>query len=160
MVLSVLWIVGFVALVVVLVSQTAERDEAGAIVEEGRIDFGEIRVGDCVDIPGAGEGDIDTFDVRGVPCDETHNAEAVDLIAIEQDDYPGQEALDSASADQCSATVSGIVGAKAAGYQAYRLIPNERIWSDDNGHRVVCFAAEKGFGEMDRSLSEVFGSGG
>ncbi len=160
MVLSVLWVVGFVGLGVVLVSQTAERNEAGAIVEAGRIDFGEIRVGDCVDIPGAGEGDIDPFDVRGVPCDETHNAEAVELIAIEQDDYPDQSTLDSASADQCFATVSEIVGAEESGYQTYRLIPNESIWDDDNGHRVVCFVAERSFGEMDRPVAELSGSGG
>jgi len=153
MVLSVLWIVGFVGLAVVLVNQTAERDEAGTIVEEGRMDFGEIRVGDCVGIPGAGEGDIDTFDVRGVPCDEPHNAETVELIPIEQDDYPGQTDLNSASADRCLATVSEVVGADRSGYQAYRLIPDETIWEDDNGHRVICFVTESGFGEMDRPLS-------
>ncbi len=153
MVLSVLWIVGFVGLAVVLVNQTAQRDEAGTIVEEGRIDFGEIQVGDCVDIPGAGEGDIDTYDVRGVPCDEPHNAETVELISIEQDDYPGQTDLDSASTNSCFATVSEVVGADRSGYQDYRLIPDESIWEDDNGHRVICFVAETGFGEMDQPLS-------
>lgn len=153
MVLSVLWIVAFVGLAVVLVNQTAQRDEAGTIVEEGRIDFGEIQVGDCVDIPGAGEGDIDPFDVRGVPCDEPHNAETVELISIEQDDYPGQTDLNSASTDQCFATVSEVVGADRSGYQDYRLIPDESIWEDDNGHRVICFVAETGFGEMDQPLS-------
>lgn len=90
-----------------------------------------------------------TFNVRGMPCDETHNAEAVALIAVEQDDYPGQDTLETASADQCFEQVREVVADEAGAYQAYRLTPTESIWTDDNGHRVVCFVAEKGFGEMD-----------
>lgn len=158
MVLSVLWVVGLIGLGVYVVSQTAGRNQAGVIVEEGRIDYGEIRVGDCVDIPGGGEGDVDPNDMRGVPCDEGHSAEAVALIGVGGDSYPGQTTLDSASVERCATRVGGVIGADAD-YQAYRLIPDEKTWDDPNGHRVVCFVAAAGFGEMRQPLSEIFPGG-
>ncbi|MEP6666047.1 MAG: DUF4190 domain-containing protein [Nocardioidaceae bacterium] len=148
---SVLWWVGFIVLAVVLVTQQTERDSSGEITKAGRIDFGAIREGDCVSIPDpGGSGDVNTFDVKGVPCSETHNAETMAVVPIRGDAYPGQSQLDDQSLLPCQTATSGLV---KAGYQPYRLLPTEGIWNGTDGHRVLCFVTKPGFADMTGSVS-------
>jgi hypothetical protein len=154
MVLSVLWWVGIIGLGVYVESQQAERDDAGIITKAGRIDFGDIRAGDCVRIPDpGGDENIDTFGLKGVPCEESHNAQAAKIIAISGPDYPGQDSLDSQSAQPCIEAVAQLAAVAGGGYQPYRLIPTEAIWKDDSGHRVICFVTKVDFGDFTGSLS-------
>ncbi len=154
MVLSVLWWVGLIALGVWAVSQQAGRDDSGAISKGGRIAFGDIRAGDCISIPGSsGAENIDTFKLKGVPCDEAHNAEAVAVIRIDSSVYPGQASLDDQSVQPCVDAVSALPAAQDGGYEPYRLIPTEGIWSDPAGHRVLCFVVKSGFDTFTGSLA-------
>ncbi len=154
MVLSVLWWVALIALGVWAVSQQANRDDSGAITKSGRISFGDIREGDCISIPGSsGAENIDTFKLKGVPCDEAHNAETVAVIQIDGSAYPGQGSLDDQSVQPCVDAVSAIPAVQDGGYEPYRLIPTEGIWSDQSGHRVLCFVVKSGFDTFTGSLA-------
>ncbi|MGA9347125.1 MAG: hypothetical protein WBV37_18645 [Nocardioidaceae bacterium] len=154
MVLSVLWWVGLIALGVWAVSQQAGRDDSGAITKGGRIPFGDIREGDCISIPGSsGAENIDTFKLKAVPCAEAHNAEAVAVIRIDSSAYPGQASLDDQSVQPCVDAVSALPAVQGGGYEPYRLIPTEGIWSDAAGHRVLCFVVKSGFETFTGSLA-------
>jgi hypothetical protein len=154
MVLSVLWWVGFIALGVWAVNQEAGRDSSGVINDKGRIGFGDIREGDCVSVPDPGGPDnIDTFDLKGVPCDQPHNAEAVTIISVGGSDYPGQAALEERSRQPCATAVSELPAVNARDYQSFRLLPTENIWNGSSGHKVICFVTKTGFGESTGSLS-------
>lgn len=154
-VISVLWWVAFIVFAVWYAAQTAERNDAGQITKEGRIDFGQIRVGDCVKIPDpGGTGDVNTFDLKGVPCSSGHNAETAAVIPISGDSYPGSDALDSQTVGECQTRAqSYLAGSSVAGLQPYRLIPTESIWDDDNGHRVICFITRVDYSDTTGSLT-------
>ena len=151
---SVLWWVGMIVLGLVLASQEADRNSAGEIVSKGRIGFGDIREGDCVSIPDPGGNDnIDTFDLKGVPCDEPHNAQAAAIISISGSSYPGQSSLSDQSLQPCIQAVSGLPGISPQ-FMPYRLLPTEGIWNGDSGHRVICFVTKVGFTEFTGSLAD------
>jgi hypothetical protein len=153
--IAVLWWVAVITLGVVLATQQADRDSSGAITKAGRIDFGDIQQGDCVNIPGLdNNAEIDTFDLKGVPCAEAHNAETVSIIPITSagEAYPGQTALDNQSNKQCVAAVSQVPGVSAQDYQPYILLPNDDLWDSDNGHRVLCFGVKRDFSDMTGSM--------
>jgi len=154
LIISALWWIGFVAFAVWF-GQSVERNDAGAITKEGRIDFGEVRVGDCVSIPDpGGSDDINTFELKGVPCSEPHNAEAVALVPIEGDSYPGTDAIDNQTARECATNaLSYLSGVPKAGLQPYRLIPTDSIWDDDNGHRAICFVTQADYSETTGSVA-------
>ncbi len=154
LIISALWWIGFVALAVWF-GQSVERNDAGAITKEGRIDFGEVRVGDCVSIPDpGGSDDINTFELKGVPCSEPHNAEAAALIPIEGDSFPGTEAIENQTARKCATRARTYLnGAPEAGLQPYRLIPTEGIWDDENGHRAICFVTQVDYVDTTGSVT-------
>jgi hypothetical protein len=152
--IAVLWWVAVITFGVILATQQADRDSSGEITKAGRIDFGDIQQGDCVDIPGLdNNAEIDTFDLKGVPCADAHNAETVAIIDITGGDtYPGQSELDNQSNKQCVAAVSQVPGVNAQDYQPYILLPNDDLWKSDNGHRVLCFVVKRDFSDMTGAM--------
>lgn len=155
-IISVLWWIGFIGLGAWVAGTSVERNDAGAITKEGRIDFGEIRAGDCVNIPDpGGSDDINTFELKGVPCSEPHNAEAAALIPIEGDSFPGTDAIDDQTARECETeALSYLSEAPKTGLQPYRLIPTESIWDDDNGHRAICFVTQADYSATTGSVAD------
>ena len=152
-VISVLWWAGFITFGVILATQQADRNAAGEITNAGRLDFGDIREGDCINIPGLdNNAEIDTFDLKGVPCSENHNAETVAIIPIQGSSYPGQTNMDDQSNRPCVRAVSQVPGVTAREYQPYILLPNEDLWDGDNGHQVLCFVVKRDFSDMTGSL--------
>ncbi|MBA3266012.1 MAG: septum formation family protein [Nocardioidaceae bacterium] len=156
--ISVLWWVAAIGLGVAWWNDTAERSEQGVITEAGRIEFDQIRVGDCVDIPSlssdAGK-DVNVIEMQGVPCDEEHNAEVVGVVEIAGDAFPGGPALEEQSATQCAAEAATYLpGGLPPGVEGFRLVPTEEVWNDDGGHRSICFAVNGDFSDMDRSVRD------
>lgn len=154
-IISVLWWAGAIILGVWFAGQQVERNDAGEITEEGIVEFGEIRVGDCVNIPDpAGTEDVKPFDLKGVPCGEVHNAQAVSITPIDAESYPGESSLDNQSLKPCLAALTSELDVTVGpgDYLPYRLYPTESVWDDDNSHRVVCFVTKDGFGDMTGSL--------
>lgn len=157
MVISVLWWVGAVALGVAWFNDTAERDDQGVIVEEGRLELAEIRAGDCVDIPSLsdeGEVEVSAYEISGLPCDEPHNAEAVAVVETSGEEFPGSSALDAESALLCQAKYNESFPADfPAGVTGFRLIPTEGVWNDEGGRRSICFAVNSDFSVMEGSVT-------
>lgn len=148
---AVLWLVGFIVLAVVLEGQKAERDDAGHIVKAGTLAYGDIRVGDCLVIPSAGEGiDADPSEIKGTPCDEAHNAQSVGVFSYGVDKgYPGGDQLQDDSEQTCVAAATPYVRAnRDADLMSYRVIPNESVWDSDGGDRVVCFVTNTDFSDL------------
>lgn len=156
-VISVLWWIGAIGLAVWWAGQTVDRNNAGQITKEGRLDFGQIQVGDCVNIPDpGGPGNVNTFDLKGVPCGSPHNAETAAILPVSGSSYPGFGVLDSQTVGQCDTRAQSYVagtGAPATGLQSYRLIPTQSIWDSDNGHRVICFVTRTDYADMTGPLS-------
>ncbi len=137
MVLAVLWWVGIIALGLWATSTQAQRNDAGQIDQSGRIDFGDIRTSDCVTIPGlGGAGEIDSFDLKGVPCADSHNAQAFFIVTFDSSSYPGLATIAAQTKQTCSAKFATLV---KPGLEPYALYPTEGLWNGGNGHRAICF---------------------
>lgn len=157
-IISVLWWIGVIGLGAWFAGQRVERNDAEQITKAGIVEFGDIRVGDCVNIPDPGSSeDVNPFDLMGVRCSEPHNGQAVAITPIDGESYPGESSLNSQSLKPCAAALRtqlhGVVVGQG-GYLPYRLYPTESVWDDDNGHRVICFVTKDGFGDMTGSLTD------
>jgi hypothetical protein len=149
-VLPILWIAGFAVLGFYLESQEATRDDSGQITEAGLLQFGDVQVGDCLDIPDPQGSDpnLNLTDLEGVPCSDAHNAEAVLIVPVDGDDYPGASGLDQVAQQPCHDAVVQATDSNAE-FLAFRLRPEEPVWNDDGGHRVLCFAISSDGGDID-----------
>ena len=136
MALSVLWWVGVIAIGVWAISNQAQRNDAGAITKAGNISFGDIRTGDCLTISGLnGSASIDTFGMKGVPCAEAHDAQAVYVVEFATSPYPGESELAAQTQQACNVYGAGYESATLRGYVIY---PTESLWTNGDDHRSIC----------------------
>lgn len=141
-ILSVLWWVGAVAVGIWVNSNQAERNDAGVITKAGTLDFGDIRTGDCVKISGLDNGGtIGAFDIDGVPCAESHNAQSVFVISFPDTDYPGETAIGNQAQEACTPKYAPY---RSLPFQSYTLYPTESRWDGTDGHRAICFLTNGG----------------
>lgn len=137
---------GFVSLAAALVfssslsaCSSADRDDSGAVVEEGYVSAWSIRVGDCL---------TDTFandsgefsDANAVPCNEPHVFEAYHSENISGDTFPSD--LGTVADDICYYAFADFVGIKLEEtnltYNA--LIPTQESWENRDDREVTCIA--------------------
>lgn len=142
MVVSGLWWIGIVALGLWVQSNQAQRDDNGVITEEGTLDFGDVRRGDCVRIPAlVDEGTVGAFDLKGVPCADEHNAQALFVVNFPDSDYPGKTGLERQSALACGPKYAA---ENVQPTNRYFLYPTEDRWNQTDGHRSICFITNGG----------------
>jgi hypothetical protein len=156
MVISVLIWVATIGVGIAAYNNTAARDSNGAISKAGRINFADIRTGDCVQINGINSGkSVGLLDVKGVPCSASHNAESVGDIPFAANGYPGYTALTEQARVQCTQLASQYVDpAQVDVLQPYLFAPSQSLWnSDDNAHRVVCLVTKKDYSSMTGSVA-------
>ena len=149
-VLSVLWWVGVIALALWANSNQAQRNDAGVIDKAGTLDFGDIRAGDCVTISGLGGGGaIGAFDIKGVPCVDSHNAQAVFVVTFPEASYPGETAIGNQAQQACSPAYRPY---RSLSLQSYTLYPTQSRWDESHGHRAICFLTHGGGQTMTGSV--------
>jgi len=150
-VLSLLWLGGAIAVGVWFNSTAAERNSEGVITSAGRLDFGDIRTGDCVKISGLDSGaEIGLFDITGVPCADPHNAQSVYVVTFDEGrDYPGATAIGRLAQTACAPHYAPFQGQDLS---TYTLYPTESRWDQDNGHRAICFVTKGADSTMTGSV--------
>jgi hypothetical protein len=111
----------------------ADRDDSGAIVEEGDVAANELLVGDCLLDPGE-----DTFEeVRGTSCDDPHDFEIFGLVTVAGTTYPTDLAFDEVAFQYCLPTFEVYTGEDYDTSQLWvgYFVPDESAWSA--GDRVM-----------------------
>lgn len=112
---------------------SADRDDSGAIVDEGDVAANELMVGDCLLDPGE-----DVFEeVRGVSCDDPHDFEIFRLATVAGSAYPTDLDFDEAAFQHCLPSFEAYTGEQ---YDTSELwigyfVPDERAWSA--GDRIM-----------------------
>lgn len=107
----------------------------------------QLRVGDCTAHLDAGQ----TLSVPTVDCVKPHNWEVVGLVALDQQTYPGKDALRTTASQKCPTLFRDYLGVNTAAspYTLTYLAPSEVLWSDPGNHTVVCLA-----GSADVEISD------
>lgn len=136
LVLSALWIVGLGIAVAIGLSLGAERNASGELVDGGMIQVDNLRVGDCAnDLEGEG----DVFIVDAVPCAEPHTGEVIDLVTVNGETFPGDDALEEQAEEDCVDALEDTSerAFEDESYSIYWIQPSQETWADDD-RTIVC----------------------
>lgn len=96
-------------------------------------------VGDCVvtaDIPD------DVTEIPTVDCSEAHDAQVVGKFDLDDGDFPGTDAVQSAAEEGCVSEFESFIGAAYAdsSLEVSYVYPTEQTWDQANDREVICFA--------------------
>ncbi|VXB27035.1 DUF4190 domain-containing protein [Aeromicrobium sp. 9AM] len=141
LIISVLWVAGFVIAIVAIVSSQPERDSSGQVVEGGHVLVGNIRTGDCLTKEPSASTQLT---VELTPCSKPHREEAFANFDLGDGDFPGQPEVDRLAEAGCVQRYEDYVGVPADSTElviAY-LRPFKDSWKVDP--EVTCLVSEGG----------------
>lgn len=115
-------------------------EESGEIVTGGVTDVFQLRIGDCLNDPGAEE----VLEVVTVPCAEPHDYEVYHHAELDDGEYPTN--LDDLANEICAAAFTGFIGIpieeSSLGFTHYT--PTLMSWLHDNDRAVDCMVYDEG----------------
>ncbi|MFW6775592.1 septum formation family protein [Nocardioides sp. CPCC 205120] len=121
----------------------ATRDEGTQeVTEAGNADAFSLQVGDCFD-----ETEDEEFsEVPAVPCAESHDNEIYEQFDLEDGDWPGVEAVQTAADDRCGAAFEPFVGFpyEDSEIDFFSMTPTEGSWDEADDRTVQCVAFDLG----------------
>ena len=131
-------------------ADTTERDEDGAVVEDGQVGVFRLREGDCVRLPAGlreagreAEDLAEIADFEAVPCDELHDGEVVlvdDEFFADLEEFPGDADSVTQADAPCIAALDAYTGTEfeSSMFNVVPLVPTSESWDalDDRG--LIC----------------------
>lgn len=132
------------------VVNTADRDDAGAIIGAGSIDAFHVRIGDCFD--DTNEDDDGINSLPGVPCDKPHDNETYAVFDLSVATYPQGDGMSELAHASCLEHFESFVGRDydSSSLDITTLYPSADSWNEDD-REVVCAV-------YDMELSKLEGS--
>ncbi|PWD49471.1 hypothetical protein C8046_00785 [Serinibacter arcticus] len=124
------------ALLLAACGQGETRDESGEIVTGGDTDVFSIAVGDCFN-------DVDSDQITElptVPCAEAHDNEVYAEYTFTEDEYPGDDVVQTRAQEECLAVWEEFVGVayESSALEVFPITPTEGSWNDGNDRLVSC----------------------
>ena len=119
----------------------ADRDSTGAIVDEGKINAFQMRVGDCFNDGSVfASEDAEVTNVPGVPCSDPHDNEVFAIFDVSVASFPEGDAMASLAFDSCLEHFKSFVGRdyESSSLDIATLYPSYESWHQQNDHEVVC----------------------
>lgn len=112
-----------------------ERNDEGAIVEQGTLDVFDIKVGDC--LSGATEGEV--ANVAAIPCDQPHMYQAYASFDVPDSAYPSSGELQDVADQGCFDAFEEFVGVPYSDsiYLYTWMEPTTESWQDDD-REILC----------------------
>lgn len=123
-------------------SKEPPRDEAdGKITETADADVFAIKVGDCLNSAGLGEGEINTVPV--VPCSDPHDGEVYAETTLPSGEFPGEDPVAQQADAFCYDQFSPFIGTswEESTLDYYPLTPTEAGWKGIDDRLVQCVIA-------------------
>ncbi len=113
------------------------RDDAGRITEAGELSVFDLRSGDCLNPPDRVKDEL--LKVNVLPCSEQHSQEVLAVRKIDDDDYPGDDAVRQKAERLCVDPFADYIGIDYVDSSLYLtyLLPSLRSW-DDGDQDVTC----------------------
>ncbi|MFN3254063.1 MAG: septum formation family protein [Ilumatobacter sp.] len=106
----------------------------------GLIDVGDEGPGTCLDVPLDQGPDIERLPV--IACGEPHSHEIYAVALVDDDVYPGFEALETFAQAQCLKEFEAYVGVSAFDSDLFYswIVPTLTSWESDSDREVLCVA--------------------
>ena len=113
---------------------------AGGCSDEA--DVFELDVGDCFDQVQPGDGTVES--VVSVDCDQPHDHEVYAVYDLDDDAWPGAEAVRDEAEDGCRLRFEIYVGVAYVDSElaAAAFWPTEESWREHGDREVVCFLSD------------------
>ncbi|MCK2239454.1 MULTISPECIES: DUF4190 domain-containing protein [unclassified Crossiella] len=137
------WLALWATLIAVAINTQATRNEAGQVVDSGRLSVFKLNVGDCFD--GVKEGKAITS-VTAQPCDKPHEAEVMDRFPMPAaPEYPGEAKVTSDVETECSERLEGMLPpATLEKLELYYFYPTASSWRTGDRTAVCVVTGQKG----------------
>lgn len=117
-----------------------DRDETGAIEEEGDLGVFSLRVGDCFDDAAGALGGAEVESVPAVPCDEPHDNEVFAKPTLTDGPYPGDDEIYVEALERCVDEFAAYTGEDydTSELEVFPITPTRATWEDGDVHFAVC----------------------
>lgn len=117
----------------------ADRDEAGNLTSQGKVNVTDLKAGDCV-VDDLAEGEFTR--VKVAPCAESHFFETYATFNLPKGDFPGDEKVDKLSGEGCLKKFAAFVGIPYddSKVDMTYMAPVESTWDINRG--VACIITE------------------
>jgi hypothetical protein len=139
-VLSGIWLIAIAALIAYAVGRTPDRDASGTVTHQGAISPVDLRVGDCVKVPGftAGSDPKEVDELTVVPCAQAHNGQMVALVQSTDTSYPGSSQLTDEAQRDCVGPAQDYLGKPTTRLDLVTFVPDQKLWnSGERGERCL-----------------------
>ena len=136
LVLSALWVLGIVAAVIFAAANSANRNDAGDIVDSGTVSVNDLKAGDCFN----GLTDSGTvLSVDAVPCADPHDAEVLAVFSLTGTAFPGDQAVFDQAEKGCNDRLADYSNKAVEddSIELYVFHPTQQSWSRGD-HEVTC----------------------
>lgn len=134
----------------------ADRDASGQLVSEGTVDVFDIRVGDCTndDSSTDDEGADEFLSVKGVPCDQPHDNEFYSIFDINDENFPGEEAILEHANQTCIDNFEPFIGKNYddSELEISFFYPTEESWAQQD-REVACFLFHIDYEKLEGSMA-------
>lgn len=120
-----------------------QSDTTSSTVEERDQDVFAFEVGDCFNDPEGADLESDEgaelTSVGAVPCNEPHDNEVVHLFEVDDDDFPGEEALTARAQEACVGPFADYVGIafEESELELFPFVPTKESW-EQGDREIVC----------------------
>ncbi|GAA0396258.1 hypothetical protein GCM10009530_54740 [Microbispora corallina] len=147
LVLSGAWVAVIVAVALVAVLTSAQRDANGTITGGGSVASTALRPGDCVN--GVADGVVVTS-VTGVPCTQAHDAEVITQFDLPVKAWPGREAAGNQASEQCEKRLNRMLADSPMLDRLRSFVlypPSQSAWA--RSRSVTCMVVEGHGGKLN-----------
>lgn len=150
----------FVLIIAVLVAfaylSKARRDDSGVIVNSGRIDAFEIRLGDCYNDSADADEATKVYGVDAVSCAELHDNEVFAVFDLDLKTFPDDGAMSEIAFDECIQRFEPFVGHdySNSSLDITLMFPTEQSWNERKDREVVCALYDVELKKLQGSMRE------
>ncbi|MFB8191271.1 DUF2510 domain-containing protein [Microbacterium sp. NPDC055988] len=129
-----------------------EGTDPSSIEGADMVPFAELEIGDCLPFVDYGDtGQI--YELPVVPCDQPHTDEVYFIFDVDDEEFPGDDALGEAAWDGCAAQFDAYVGIayEDSVLDFYTYQPTETSWAraDDRAVQCILFSYEDVIGSLE-----------
>jgi hypothetical protein len=134
-VLGVLWLIGWVIVLVAFVNDQPAHDPSAAVTEQSETFVDDLRAGDCFSYTGGKTDEVDLVTV--IPCASPHEAQVVITFELPDGAYPGDDKVIDAAEKGCTDKGDPLLTDRAyENLDPAFFYPDSRTWPGDR--TVTC----------------------